>query len=237
MLIEQIQSWQHVIFPAGCSAGRAGIRFCFFLTCAQLSKRWFSGKPRKVLTWQRSCINNLRLRPICEFLRRNGRPDRLRHRHAFPFQRLFVHAPLLGQLPLSDLQFSFEIGFAQSTAQLPFAQGCPKPPRPADYLANKMNWAQSRDQNQRGYINSHQENQRADGAKRGAKQATVLIGQAISDQATRSLNVHGHLQPEQVADVPYLVEACTRNDEQNDPWDSRRHTQPRMEQFRYAETE
>ena len=91
-----------------------------------------------------------------------------------------------------------------------------------------MNWAQACNQNQSGQVNSHYENQRAYGAETGGKQSAMFIGQAIADQATGPLNIHGDFQPEQVADVPQLIEARTRHDKQNDPRDSGHHTQLRM---------
>jgi len=51
------------------------------------------------------------------------------------------------------------------------------------------------------------------------------------------LNVDRDFPPEQLADSPGLVEASTRDEEQNDPRDSGRETQSRIKQFCRAESE
>src|SRR5229473_3511710 len=75
-------------------------------------------------------------------------------------------------------------------AKSPFLQPCPDPSRGGNRFANQVNRTQSRNQNQRGRIDSHHENKRADWTKGGAEQATMFVGQAIADQAAGPLNVH-----------------------------------------------
>ena len=140
-------------------------------------------------------------------------------------------------MPLADFQLLFKIGLSKLPAQSPFLKSYSPTSRSRNRLPNKMNRTESGHQNKSRRIDSNDEDHRADGPEGGAKQTAVFIGEEVSDPTARRLNVHRHFQPEQVADVPQLVEACTGYDEQHDPGNSGRHTQPRMKQFRRAETE
>jgi hypothetical protein len=138
---------------------------------------------------------------------------------------------------LFSLELFCEIRLPNSLAHAPFVQLCYAPARQIDHLANKMNRAQTRNQNQRGQINCDNEKYRTDRPESGRKKAAMFIRQAITDETARSLNVHRHFPPEQMADPPRLIETRSRDEEQNDPRDSDRHTQSRIKQFRCAESE
>src|SRR4029077_10471415 len=110
---------------------------------------------------------------------------------------------------LFGLELFCVIRLPNSAAHSPFGQLRDAPVRTVYDLANKMNRAQTRNQNQRSQINCDDEKNRTDRAESGRKQAAMFIGQAIPDEATRPLNVHRDFPPEQMADPPRLVEART----------------------------
>src|SRR5436309_14615257 len=65
----------------------------------------------------------------------------------------------------------------------------------------------------------------------------AFIGQTITNKATGTSNIHGHLPTEPMANTPGLIEAGTRNEEQNNPWDPQDHAESWITQFRRTKSE
>ena len=91
-----------------------------------------------------------------------------------------------------------------------------------------MNRTQTGNQNQRGQINSDNKKNRAYRSESSREQPVMFVGQTITNKAAGAPNIHRHLPAEQMANTPGFIETCTRNEEQNDPRDSERYTQPRI---------
>src|ERR1043166_2358155 len=129
---------------------------------------------------------------------------------------------------LFSLELFCEIRFPNSSANAPFSHLSHASARKINHFANKMNRAQTRNQNQRGQIHCEDEKNRTHRAESGRKQAAMFIRQTITDETTRPLNVHRDFPSEQMAHTPCLVQARPRDQKQSHPWDSDHNTQSRI---------
>src|SRR5262249_40116046 len=136
-----------------------------------------------------------------------------------------------------SLQFFPEIRLPNPAAHSPFVQLRHAPARKVDHLANKMNRAQTGNQNQRGQINSDDEKDRTDWAESCWKQPAIFVRQAIANAPAAPLNPHRHLPPEKMADPRGLMEPGARDEKKNNPGDGGRHPKPRKKKFPRAKAE
>ena len=197
---------------------------------AQLRQRWFF--PRRFRR-KRCGIDHFRLRPIRQFLGRNKCARRLGHRRALFLQLLLDHALLFRQFAPADFQLAFQIRFAQTPLQFPFAPCADATAHTGDSLPNEMNRAQAGHEDETAHINAEEKNDRADTAHPAEEK---FLAERIAEPAAGSLNVESSAPTLEMLRLQ-LEQTRARDDEEHDPAEARHYAQIRMEQFCAAESE